>query len=73
MARELAPEVRPKVDGKVPYDIQEFCITYIRDEYELPSEAEERIKKYVYDTGLDVDDVLDVLAIALRDELVEED
>ena len=44
MAKELVPKVRPKVEGKAPYDIQEFCFTYIRDEYDLPPEAEKRIK-----------------------------
>ena len=70
MAKELVPKVRPKVEGKVPYDIQEFCFTYIRNEYDLPPEAEKRIKEYVYALGLDVDDVLDVLSIKLRDELL---
>ena len=51
MAKELAPKVKPKVEGKVPYDIQEFCFTYIRDEYDLPPEAEKRIKEYVYGSG----------------------
>ena len=72
MAARLAPYLKSRVEGMLPYDIQEFCFDYIRDEYQLPTEYEAQIKQCAYDNGLDCDDILDALAIVLRDKLLEE-
>ena len=72
MAKELAPSVKSLVEGMLPYDIQEFCFNFIRDDYKPSEEADKRIKNYAFEFGLDADDVLDVLSIRLRNVLVEE-
>ena len=69
-ASETAEKVRPRTKGMVPYDIQEFCRLYVRDDYEPSQEMEESIKACAYEHGLDRQQVLDVLAIALRDRLI---
>ncbi len=73
MAERLIPYLKTKVAGMSPYDIQEFCFDYIRDEYQPSLEDEERIKQCAYDNGLDRDDITDALAIILRDKLLERD
>ena len=70
MAERLVPSLKSRVEGMSPYDIQEFCFDYIRDEYQPDAEDEKRIKDCAYDNGLDRDDVTDVLAIMLRDKLI---
>ena len=70
MAERLAPSLKSRVEGMLPYDIQEFCFVYIRDEYQPGAEDEKRIKDCAYDNGLDRDDVMDALAIILRDKLI---
>lgn len=70
MAERLAPDLMPKVESKHAYDIQEFCFEYLRDEYRPSAEDEERIKQCAYDNGLDRDDILDALAIVLRDRML---
>ncbi len=71
MAKVIAMSVKPEVKGKLPYDIQEFCFDYIRKKYKLSATDETRIKEWAYKNGIDHDDVLDALAIVLRDELLK--
>ena len=70
-AETLALSLKPRVSGKLPYDVQEFCFEYIRDEYTPSAEDEYKIKNCAYENGLDRDDVLDVLAIMLLEEREE--
>lgn len=69
-AQKIAPAVAERVSGKPAYDIQEFCFDYIRDEYQPDTVDDERIKQCAFEKGLDRDDILDALAIVLRDELL---
>ena len=70
IVKGLATDLRVKADGKLPYDIQELCFDFIRDEYKPSDEVEKDIKKCAYDNGIDRAEVLDVLAVELRDEIL---
>ena len=70
IVRPLAAGLRARADGKLPYDIQELCFDFIRDEYEPGDEVETEIKRCAYQNGIDRAEVLDVLAIELRDEVL---
>ena len=70
IVKGLATDLRVKADGKLPYDIQELCFDFIRDEYKPSDEVERDIKKCAYDNGIDRAEVLDVLAVELRDEIL---
>ena len=59
-----------RVEGMVPYDIQEFCRSYVRDEFRPPPELEVKIKECAYQNALDRQSVLDVLMVELRDQLL---
>lgn len=69
-AEDIAPTLLQRVEGMVPYDIQEFCRSYVRDEFRPAPELEAQIKECAYEYALDRQSVLDVLAVELRDQLL---
>ena len=46
-----------------------MLFNFIRDEYKPSDEVEKDIKKCAYDNGIDRAEVLNVLAVELRDEI----
>ena len=68
-AEQMAGSLRDRVSGKRPDEIQEFCFTYVYDEYRPDSELERAINVSAYENGIDTSQILDVLAIVLRDVL----
>ena len=70
IADNLVPELRERVADMQPYDIQELCYKYIRNEYEPPDDVKALILQYAFDNGIDREQVLDVIAIELRDRLL---
>ena len=70
LAQDLAPFLQERIKGKTPYEIQEMCFDYIRHEYKPPDEVEALIKTCAYDNGIDRGQVVDVLAVELRDRLL---
>lgn len=71
-AERVAQEVGESVSGMEPYQIQEFCYAYVYDEFQPDPDFDRAIRVTAYDKGLHRYGVLDVLVIALRDELLEE-
>ena len=70
IAETLVPVLRSRIEGKQPHDIQELCFAYVRDEYEPGAEFDARIRQCACENGLDRDEVLDALAVELRDRLI---
>ena len=70
LAQGLAPRLQAQIEGQTPYEIQEKFFDYVRHEYEPPDEVETRIKTCAYDHGIKRGQVLDVLAVELRDMLL---
>ena len=70
LAKEIAPRLEARVAGKQPYEIQEICFEYARREYVPSPEVQALIMQCAFDNGIDRDQVLDVLAIELRDLLL---
>ena len=70
IADGLAPHLRERVAGLQPYEIQELCFAYIRDEYEPPDDLRTLILQCAFDNGIDREQVLNVIAIELRDQLL---
>ena len=69
-AEEQAPLLLDRVADASAYDIQVFAYKYAKDEFTPDPAMEARIKQCAFDTGLQTDKVLDVLAIELRDRLL---
>ena len=70
MADSLVPQLRSRVAGMQSYEIQEFCFTYIKDEYEPTEDGKGLILQCAFDNGIDRDEVLKVIAVELRDRLL---
>lgn len=67
LAAELAERI---AEATSPYDIQEFCLAYMRDEFDATADQIARIKQCAYDSGLEKQHVLEILALELRDKLL---
>ena len=72
-AREMVPRVSDRVAGMDPYRIRQFCRGYVQDgtnEGWVPdNEMAAKLGACAFEHGLDMEKVLDVPAIELRDEL----
>ena len=69
-AEQVATQLIDQVKGKGAYEVQEFCMQYMRGEYEPTTERDQSFKQCAYDHGIKLEQVLDVCAIALRDRLL---
>ena len=70
-ARETAPILRPRVEGEPPYEVHDACFAFVEDEFEPSDEFHVTIRMCAYELGIDRAEVNTVLAITLRDELLE--
>ena len=68
-ASQAAEELRDRVDPSDPYETQVFCFDFVHDEFEPADDLRRKINMCAYDQGVKRSKVLDVLAIALRDQL----
>ena len=71
LVENLFPELSERAKGKNPYDVQELCFKFIRGEYKPDDALNERMKDCAYEHGIVIDEVHDVLAILLRDAILE--
>ncbi|MCY4129513.1 MAG: hypothetical protein OXG15_09785 [Gammaproteobacteria bacterium] len=69
-ALELATTLTGKVDDMDEYQIQEFCFGFVGS-LDLTDEQDARIRKCAYENASDKEETLIVLAVELRDVLLE--
>ena len=70
-AERVAPSLSQLVRGREPYEVQDICFGYVRNEFTPTDEQDARIRACAYENALSRDQVLDVLAVELRDILLE--
>ena len=70
LAQDLAPLLQERIERRTPYETKEMCFDYIRHEYKPLDEVESLIKTCAYDNVIDRGQVVDVLAVELRDRLL---
>ena len=72
-AEKTAKMISNEVDGFSAYAIQEWAYRFIKVDERFPSEdmTEEKMELAAFNYGTGVHDVLEVLAIELRDELLK--
>ena len=70
IADNLISAVRGRQKDKSSYDIQELCFDYVKNEWKAPDEIESLIRECAYENGTDREQVLEVIAIELRDRLL---
>ena len=68
-ANITAEELRDHIADKSAYEIQEFCFNYVR-KFTPDAEQDAKIKDCAFENGIDIQGVLDVLAVELRDRLL---
>ena len=68
-ASGLKPELLPEVEGKEPFEVDEFCRDYVQKR--LPDEWRRKIAECAYEFGIDKDGVEKVLTVVLREELLQ--
>lgn len=70
-AAELRPALADETKEMVPYEVQEFCMNFVRGSKLSPTkERRGLVLEVAFDHGLHEADVLEVLAIELRDTLL---
>lgn len=69
-ATEKANVLSDRVKDKEAYEIQEFCQNYVRNELKPDEELDARIGRCAYEHGVTREQVLNVLAVELRDILL---
>lgn len=69
-AEKAAAKLGERVKGKQPYEVQEISFNYVKEEFSPTNELETKIGMCAYESGIDRDGVLDVLAVELRDTLL---
>ena len=70
-AASVAVTLESEAEGKEPYEIQDLCYAYVTDR--LSEETERSVKRCAYRRGVKWKRLLDVLAVVLRDELLDRD
>lgn len=69
-ASDLAPSLRAEVAGKRAFEVDEFSRSFVH--LRLNDDLKERVAACAYEFGVDRDDVLKVLQVVLRDELLRD-
>lgn len=69
--KQIAPALVSKVSDLTEYEVYEFCVKFVKNEFKPNEEQEARLRKVAYDRGIDREKVLEVLTVELRDELLE--
>ena len=69
-ANVLAPGLLEQFRPFSAYEIQEQCFDYVKNQYALPDELAGNVLNSAYRHGLGREQVLDVLAVELRDRLL---
>ena len=70
-AETKTAEFADRLRGKQPFEVHEFSLKYVREEFRPDAEWDARIGACAYENGMTRDKVLDVLALELRDALLE--
>ena len=70
LASTIADSLRERARGRKPFEIQEMCFKYVKEEYDPPVEVVDAIGECAYEQGVKRDQVLNVLAVELRDRLL---
>lgn len=70
IASLIYPTVRDRLEGKSPYEIQEFCINYVVSRFKPNEEQLRAIHQCAYENGTGVENVRRVVGIVLRDKIL---
>ena len=69
-AEQMASEFVDGMKDESAYEVQEFCMNYMRNEYAPTADEDQSFKECAGEHGIKLEQVLDVCAIELRDRLL---
>ena len=69
-ATEIVETLLPRVSGKDAYQIQEFCDTYVLDEFQPTDLQSQKILECMFQHGATRTHVNEVLSLVLRDKIL---
>ena len=72
LALDLARSLIGSMQGKSPYEIQEACFEHTKERSNLAPDKRAAMETYAFDNGLDLNVVLKVVAIELRDVILQQ-
>lgn len=68
--QQHAPALTEEIEDKQPYQIQEFCFTYVKRKFSKDDDDLRRIQACAYEHGIEQTQVLNVYAVELRNALL---
>lgn len=68
---KILDSLKAKIKGKDAYEIQDFCFGYVEDANRYTDEEQRAIRNSAYKRGIKTGDIRRILAIELRDKLLE--
>ena len=70
-ANKKSGEILPRLRGKTPYEIQDFCFHYVRgSDFNPPDDIVQKAQNSAFEHGIAIEQVFRVFAIELRDALL---
>ena len=69
-AEQMASEFVDGMKDESAYEVQEFCMNYMRNEYAPTADEDQSFKECADEHGIKLEQVLDVCALELRDRLL---
>ena len=70
-AKAIVPSLQDQVKGMLPFELQDWCLSYVKNEFQPTASQTLRLNMAAYNNALDLDAVLDVLALEMRDLMLE--
>ena len=70
-AEQAAEEFRESATGMEPFEIQSLSFSFVKDKFKPEPDFLRQLQASAYSAGIDLDKVYDVLAVELRDRLLE--
>ena len=68
---EIVPNLLNEVRGKSPFEVQQFSLDFMKEEFQPNREQKEMLQNAAYEHGLKLEQVMAVLGVELRDALLE--
>ena len=69
--QNMEPFPSDRIHEKQPYEIHDICFDYVQNKLQPSPEMKVAIRSCAYENGVKYDDVLEVMAIELRDRLLQ--
>ena len=70
-AKDIVPSLQDQVKGMLPFELQDWCMNYVKNEFQPDASQTLRLNMAAYNNALDLDAVLDVLALEMRDLMLK--